>query len=154
MSAILGASAAISSTLAYGVHSRRLQYWLPSYVTELVRRRSRSKPRVRHVYFCFADHYEPYEGTTDQPRARSRVADWVEKYPQAARQHRDSEGRVPQHSFFYPQEEYDDVVMDRLASLCHAGFGAVEVHIHHDRDTADELRGKLRQFVETLHSRH
>lgn len=154
MLAILVASAAISCALAYVVHSRRLQYWLPSYATELVRRRARSAPGIRHVYFCFADHYEPYGGTTDQPAARSRVAEWVEKYPKIAGQHHDSEGRVPQHSFFYPQEEYDDVLMDQLAGLCRAGFGAVEVHLHHDGDTAGDLRVKLRQFVDTLHCRH
>jgi len=152
--AILVASAAIGSTLAYVVYSRRLQYWLPSYVSERVRRRARSTPGIRHVYFCFADHYEPYGGTTDQPAARSRVAEWAEKYPKIARQHHDSEGRVPQHSFFYPQEEYDDVVMDQLAALCRAGFGAVEVHLHHDGDTAGDLRAKLRHFVDTLHRRH
>ena len=152
--AILVASAAIGSTLAYVVYSRRLQYWLPSYVSERVRRRARSTPGIRHVYFCFADHYEPYGGTTDQPAARSRVAEWAEKYPKIARQHHDSEGRVPQHSFFYPQEEYDDVLMDQLAGLCRAGFGAVEVHLHHDGDTAGDLRAKLRQFVDTLHRRH
>ena len=106
------------------------------------------------VYFCFADHYEPYGGTTDQPAARSRVAEWVEKYPKIAGQHHDSEGRVPQHSFFYPQEEYDDVLLDQLAGLCRAGFGDVEVHLHHDGDTAGDLRAKLRQFVDTLHCRH
>ena len=152
--AILVASAAIGSTLVYVVYSRRLQYWLPSYVSERVRRRARSTPGIRHVYFCFADHYEPYGGTTDQPAARSRVAEWAEKYPKIARQHHDSEGRVPQHSFFYPQEEYDDVLMDQLAGLCRAGFGAVEVHLHHDGDTAGDLRAKLRQFVDTLHCRH
>ena len=154
MSAILVASAAIGSTVAYVVHSRRLQYWLPAYVTQLVRRRARASPRIRHVYFCFADHYEPYEGTKDQARARGRVAEWVDKYPKIAQQHHDSDGRVPQHSFFYPQEEYDEVLMDQLAGLCRAGFGEVEVHIHHDNDTAHDLRAKLRQFVDTLHCRH
>jgi hypothetical protein len=154
MSAILVASAAIGSIVAYVVHSRRLQYWLPSYMAELVRRRARSTHRIRQVYFCFADHYEPYGGTKDQSRARSRVAEWVEKYPKIAQQHRDSDGRVPQHSFFYPQEEYDDVLMDDLAGLCRSGYGEVEVHVHHDRDTASNLRATLRQFVETLHCRH
>jgi hypothetical protein len=151
MLAILVASAAISCALAYVVHSRRLQYWLPSYVTERVRRRARGTPGIRHVYFCLADHYEPYGGTTDQSAARSRVAEWVEKYPKIARQHHDSEGRVPQHSFFYPQEEYD-VLMDSWRA-CRAA-SARSSHLHHDGDTAGDLRAKLRQFVDTLHCRH
>ena len=56
---------------------------------------------------------------------------------------RDSDGRPPRHTFFYPPEEYEPQYLDALTELCQAGFGEVEVHIHHRHDTAESLRDKL-----------
>jgi len=41
-----------------------------------------------------------------------------------------------------------------VATLCRQGFGEVEVHLHHDRDTAANLREQLLQFTRTLRGRH
>jgi hypothetical protein len=43
--------------------------------------------------------------------------------------------------------------MDALAGLARAGLGEVEVHLHHDGDTEESLRGSLDQVV-TDFSRH
>jgi hypothetical protein len=67
---------------------------------------------------------------------------------------RDSDGRPPRHTFFYPAEEYEQQHLDALAGLCRAGFGEVEIHLHHDNDTADGLRRKLLEFKEVLAERH
>ena len=48
----------------------------------------------------------------------------------------DADGRPPQHTFFFPEEDYRPELLDALAELCAPGFGDVEVHLHHDRDTA------------------
>jgi hypothetical protein len=37
-----------------------------------------------------------------------------------------------------------------LAELCRAGFGEVEMHLHHDHDMADNLRASLLAFKQTL----
>ena len=66
----------------------------------------------------------------------------------------DSLGRPPQHTFFFPLEEYRPRMLDRLAGLCHRGFGEVEVHLHHDRDTSEQSREKLEWFKQTLHHEH
>src|SRR5262249_13334178 len=63
---------------------------------------------------------------------------------------RDSDGRPPRHTFFFPIEEYEKAYVDALAGLCRAGFGEVEIHLHHDDDTPEGLRGKLLAFKETL----
>lgn len=136
------------------VRARNMQYWLPTHAASGLRRLVARSPRVRHVYFCLADHFEPYGGTQDTERAHRRVAEWLQKYPEQARGHHDSEGRSPQHSFFYPEEEYDEVLLDEIAGFCRAGHGEVEVHLHHDGDTADHLRATLRRFTEALHGRH
>jgi hypothetical protein len=67
---------------------------------------------------------------------------------------RDADGQAPKHSFFYPEEEYRPEHLDRLSQLCRDGFGEIEVHLHHDADTAEGLRKKLRGFVRILHERH
>ena len=45
--------------------------------------------------------------------------------------------------FFFPIEEYEPEYLDALAELCRAGFGEVEIHLHHDHDTPGTLRAKL-----------
>src|SRR5262249_50093584 len=102
----------------------------------------------------FADHYEPKAGGADPETARARVAKWVEEYPRRFARFRDSDGRPPRWTFFYPVEEYEPEYLDALAKLCRAGFGEVEVHLHHDGDTAESLAERLLAFKELLAERH
>src|SRR5262249_19780332 len=44
--------------------------------------------------------------------------------------------------------------LDALAGLCRAGFGEVEMHLHHHNDTAAGLKEKLLAFKELLAQRH
>jgi hypothetical protein len=106
------------------------------------------------ILFCIADHFEPGHATSDASVERARVATWVERYPQLAERFVDSDGRHPQHTFFFPEEGYRPALLDSLAELCRRGFGDVEVHLHHDRDTADALRNRLGHFTETLFHKH
>jgi hypothetical protein len=135
------------------MRSRNVHLWLPGWLRQRSRR-PRSGGGVRHLHFCLADHYEPYWGGAGQQTARRIVRDWCSRYPELARAHRDSFGRPPQHTYFYPQEEYDEVVLDALAEQRRRGLGDVEVHLHHDRDTAERLRDKLVEYTETLSDRH
>jgi hypothetical protein len=68
--------------------------------------------------------------------------------------HRDADGSYPQHTFFYPEEEYRREHLNRLAVLCATGYGDVEIHLHHDGDTEERLREKLSRFKRTLHESH
>jgi hypothetical protein len=85
---------------------------------------------------------------------RARVEAWVERHPKLARRFTDSDGRHPQHTFFFPEEGYHPVLLDRLAALCRQGLGDVEVHLHHDRDTSAALRERLERFTDTLFHHH
>ena len=106
------------------------------------------------VFICFADHYEPKFADAGLQVQRERVDRWVREYPESVKALADCRGRSPQHTFFYPAEEYEPEHLDRLAELCHAGHGEVEIHLHHDRDTSDRLRQTLIEFKETLFDRH
>jgi hypothetical protein len=133
-----------------GIRARNMHYWLRSYI-------GRRKPWPQQktiVYVAVADHYEPYEGTQDRVAAYRRLDRWVQTYPAIAAAHRDSVGRHPCHTFFYPIEEYDPGVLDALADLTRRGFGDVDVHFHHDNDNAASLRASLLGFTKTLRERH
>ncbi len=136
------------------IRSRNMQYWLGSYLAWKFSRIFRRSSARKHVYFCFVDHYEPYGGSTDKARAHERVRLWMEKYPSLAAKHVDNFGNHPKHTFFYPIEEYDPELIDRLKRLCDAGFGDIEVHLHHDNDTAENFRATVNRYVHTLYGRH
>jgi hypothetical protein len=131
---------------------RNAQLWLPGLVAGSMSRR-RTDQR-RHVLFAIADHYEPYNGAVDNAVADARVRAWVERYPSLTNDLSDDDGRRPQHTFFYPIEQYQGHHADALAGLVADGHGEVEVHLHHDHDTSDNLRRTLDSFKNQLYAKH
>jgi hypothetical protein len=146
--------AAALAGLAGYVRARNMRRWLAPYLLQMPRRRKPRSDEEIHVLLCIADHYEPKAGKAPPEQARGRVERWVEEYPRQFGQFRDSDGRPPRYSFFYPAEEYEPEYLDALAELCRAGYGEVEIHLHHHNDTADNLRASLLAFKETLAERH
>ncbi len=122
----------------------------------LARRRGPRADGVRHVFFCIVDHFEPFWHNRDRELARERAQRWRERYPEIAARFHDRGGRPPRHGFFYPQEEYalEPRCVETLAEVQRAGFGEVEIHLHHDRDTSEALRSKLLAFKRTLREQH
>jgi hypothetical protein len=142
----------LCAATAFGI-SRRLHIWLLPWIRR--RLRDRARPRgVIDIMICVADHYEPCFENVPYAQECRRVEEWVRRYPSMASRHCDSDGRMPQHTFFYPEEEYRPEHLDRIADLCRRGFGDVEIHLHHDGDTAESLRRKLDSFRHVLHYRH
>jgi hypothetical protein len=129
--------------------------WVPYYYAREMRRTIHGE-RVapRHIYLCICDHFEPYCNGADSTLARKRIQYWLDEYPKVADKYRDSEGNVLKYSFFYPEEEYREEDLNALAGLCHAGFGEVEIHLHHDNDTPENLRRSLIDFKHRLHEKH
>jgi hypothetical protein len=140
--------------LAWQARRRSIDRWLAQYFRETRKRRLPSPQEEVHVLLCVVDHYEPRARKAPESVARSRVRRWVEDYPRQFGQFRDSDGHTPRHTFFYPMEEYESDLLDALAGMCAAGFGEVEIHLHHDNDTAEGLRGRLLGFKELLARRH
>jgi hypothetical protein len=52
------------------------------------------------------------------------------------------------HTYFYPAEDYDESLIDRLAEHCHAGWGEIEIHLHHGVEAPDTKEHTLRTLVE------
>lgn len=119
-------------------------------------RRPPPRDRATHLFLAVCDHYEPAWRRPGRHVETARVDRWVRDYPRLAMRFADSAGRPPRHSFFYPIEdaEYDDRHIARIAELCRGGFGEVEVHLHHDGDSSDQLRELLHRRTERLHNEH
>jgi hypothetical protein len=96
----------------------------------------------RHLLFAVCDHFEPLHGGATRAVGMARVEAWAQRFPTFA-EHRDSTGRPPRHTFFFPGEEYDPRLLEALGALVEAGVAEVEVHLHHDGDTRATLREKL-----------
>jgi len=128
--------------------------WLISYLVQVGRRSRFSIHDPVHVLLCIVDHFEPNTGRVGADRAQSRVKHWACEYPRRFTTFWDRDGMPPRHSFFYPLEQYDSSHIDVLAELCRKGFGEVEVHLHHDHDTTENLRAELLSYKETLSQRH
>lgn len=133
---------------------RRLSYgrWLPSYAWQ---RLTRPTPRGRvHLIFALADHFEPSvvpeDGQARAPFAEQerRVTHWCRDYPRSVESWRDYEGQPFVHTYFYPAEQYDRGLVDCLAGHCHAGWGELEIHLHHGMDEPDTAENTRRQLVE------
>jgi hypothetical protein len=149
--------------VARAARARGFDRWLPTYVRESSKRR---RPRAvgadpktaesgeTHVLLCVADHYEPQWGKPPADQAWARVQAWTDNYPRLFGSFRDSDGRPPRHSFFFPIDEYDERHADAVADLCRAGFGEMEVHLHHENDTAAGVREKLLHAKDVYANRH
>lgn len=149
------AGLAYAGALVIGLRRRRVDIWWRDYRRHLREQRAIPAPGGPvHVLFCFVDHYEPRWGGADARTEAERVDRWVREYPRLCEGHRDADGRPPRHSFFFPSEEYRTEHLDKLAALCRAGYGEVEVHLHHDNDTEAGLRDNLGTFLAQLVDGH
>lgn len=116
-----------------------------------------------HLIIMMADHFEPAidpsDGLKRMPRSEQerRLLWWRREYPEAADRWRDHDGRPFVHTYFYPAEQYDEGLLQILAEHCHAGWGEVEVHLHHgisEPDTAENTLRVLSEFRDYLAFRH
>jgi hypothetical protein len=126
--------------------------WLPGYLWQrLARHRA---PNRTHVVLALADHFEPAivpeEGAAraPYPEQERRLERWCREYPNRFGSYRDAEGRPLVHTYFYPAEQYDRPLVARLAEHCHAGWGEIEIHLHHGAEAPDSAENTRRQLIE------
>lgn len=134
--------------------SRCVRLWGPGYLRARIERERPDPTRPVHLYVCIADHFEPNHRRPGLDEQRRRVDAWVRRFPALARRYRDATGRPHLRTFFYPVEEYRPEHLDALAALCRDGYGDVEVHLHHENDSIENLRRTLIDFANTLYNSH
>ena len=122
------------------LYARGYTMFFRDYVRWLVTPAPAASSVPTQVFVLFADHFEPdYDA--------ARVARWSRRYQAFAARHHDAVGRPPQHTFFYPAEQTQPDILSELRELTQSGFGEVELHFHHDFDTAATLRAKLERGI-------
>jgi hypothetical protein len=132
----------------YFVFSKNLHFWLWSYCKELVVMFFQPKHKgLVHIVFCFVDHYEPKWENPPKEVEKKRVDLWCHEYPKIAKKHTDSDGKYPQHTWFYPAEEYEAEYLEKLSALCSKGFGEIELHLHHHDDTSAGVTKKINDAI-------
>jgi hypothetical protein len=112
-----------------------------------------------HLIIAVADHFEP-SFSREHPATHARreeqqrcVEFWCRQYPGVVDAFRDSDGYPFRHTYFFPAEQYDKAVVEPLAEHCRAGWGEMEIHLHHGMETPDSpenTRAILCQFRDAL----
>jgi hypothetical protein len=135
--------------------------WFPAYAWQRATRRVPSGSV--HLIIALADHFEPgivpHDGSARAPydEQERRLERWCREYPLTFDCWRDSEDRPFVHTYFYPAEQYDKGLLQRLASHCWAGWGEIETHLHHgtkNPDTEENTRRELLKFRDIIASEH
>lgn len=125
--------------------------WLLAYIKDRVTNSIKQDTSCpKHIFLAVCDHFEPLWNKANFQTGLRRIKEWHYRYPEIADKYTDADGKKPKYTFFYPIEEYRPEYMSLLANLCHKGYGEVEVHLHHDNDTADNLRKTLLAYKQML----
>lgn len=116
-------------------------------------RRQGTRGRV-HLVFCLADHFEPGivpnkgSARAEKYEQERRLDVWCREIPRVLGPWRDAEGRPFYHTYFYPAEQYEPDLIERLALHCSAGWGEIEIHLHHGLKAPDTPQHTEEQLVE------
>lgn len=131
---------------------RSTSRWLPAYIWQCCVRRLQEL-RPIHLIMGLADHFEPSiqpsrPGTfADLSEQERRLEEWCRNYPAAVRSYLDDDGQPFRHTYFYPAEQYEEALIDRLAEHCHAGWGEIEIHLHHGVEGPDNAEATSRMLL-------
>ena len=132
--------------------------WLPARAWQRWSRRV-AQAGTMHLIIGLADHFEPAivpeHGAARASRhvQEQRLDRWCREYPKLVNDYRDSDGRPFRHTYFYPAEQHDPGLIERLAEHCRAGWGELEIHLHHgleSPDTAENTRRQILAFRDAL----
>jgi hypothetical protein len=148
------ATCGVVETFRRLLRHRNMQNWIGSYLFPNERTEPVAPSQPVDLFVAICDHWEPLCYGASHATAMERVNRWVYQYPKAFSQFRDFNGRPPQHTFFYPQDEYRPEYLDAIAELCAEGYGDVDIHLHHHNDTPERFRENLEAFRDALFHRH
>ena len=135
--------------------------WLVRYPFERVANRLQQNAfEKKHIIFTIADHFEPSwseKGLLGLDNQLRRLDEYYELARQTGEALRDADGTKFRHTNFYPAEQYDKRILDKMAAMQAEGLGETEIHLHHGvekPDTAENLRKVLTEFRDCLAQEH
>jgi hypothetical protein len=148
--AVLAGAASIALTCAAAWCVRKalrwnLLLWAGPY---LCSQRPRFDPsRPLDLCFLFVDHFEPDHGRASSEQQMERVQAWEKSYRDAIGGHVDSDGRCPQHTWFFPIAEAAEEVRPIVSRWAGYGWGEMEYHLHHDDQPQISDEELARQYM-------
>ncbi len=114
----------------------------------------------KHIIFTVANHFEPAweaAGALNVDEQRRRLDDYHKLARKIGETVIDSDGTKFRHTHFYPAEQYNRQILEKVAEMQAEGLGEVEIHLHHGvekPDTAENLRKVLTDFRDCLAAEH
>ncbi len=111
-----------------------LSGWGWTYLSQLGRRRLRFPAPLAgggtvHFILVVANHFEPFSNGWTRPESVHAIRRWCTDLERLGV--KDASGHPFKHTYFFPAEQYHREFLEPLAAHCTAGFGEVEVQIHH-----------------------
>jgi hypothetical protein len=134
--------------LIYKLARWNCHIWLPDYLSRSWRKRGVRRPghEITDVMVLVTDHFEP--ARKEGELGVQRVREWCEKFAETASRHRDADGVMPQHTWFYRYDYPNQECTRILSEYVYRGFGEVEFHLHHGGDNDDSFAKKISDGVE------
>lgn len=129
--------------------NRRLDLWLPTYALTTLSRlqaRWRRRNQLTHILFLICDHFEPQHGISTDEQPFERLKTWEREYPLFQARCQAEFGASPMHTWFYPPH-HGEQHLATLSKMVFEGLGEVELHYHHNNDTAEKLRKDLQSCI-------
>ncbi|MGI8641760.1 MAG: hypothetical protein ACR2MG_17670 [Pyrinomonadaceae bacterium] len=114
----------------------------------------------KQIIFTIANHFEPSwsaGGLLDLNAQRRRLDEYHKLARKTGEAVRDVDGTKFRHTNFYPAEQYDRRILEKMAEMQAEGLGEVEIHLHHGvdaPDTAENLIKSLTEFRDILAEEH
>jgi hypothetical protein len=114
----------------------------------------------KNIIFTIANHFEPAwkpDGVHNIDGQLRRLDEWHEMARETGEAVIDADGTKFRHTNFYPAEQYDFRLLEKMAHLQSEGLGDVEIHLHHGiekPDTPENLRRQLVEFRDILATDH
>lgn len=119
-----------------------------------------NSPAQKHIIFVIANHFEPGwrpVGIHNDDVQNRRVDEHYALARKIGDSIRDSDGTKFRHTHFYPAEQYNRQILNKLSQMQSEGLGEVEVHLHHgvdEPDTPENLKRALIEFRDVLADEH
>ena len=139
---------------AWPIYRKKAYIWLPSFLRQVLRAMLQPPRRgTTHIIIAICDHFDFGSGGSYKEGEEQKIERWVSEYPPFADKHYDTYGYKLKHTWFFPPHYHRADYLEKIVSLCAAGYGEVEMHLHHDHmapfpDSSETLRQKIRQCVD------
>ena len=118
-------------------------YWFPVYLQQKFLTEDKTD-KIEHLMFIVVDHYEP--GFEQDEAVKANEA-WLYDYHKAVKGKVDSYGNRFVYNWFYPFDQRNDRVLQRLQQEVEQGAGELEFHWHKPCLTEQEYQLQLTEAV-------